>query len=365
MRMRVDLAAAALLVCLSQVEVWWYGAGGDHGIAAPTQAATGAAVALRGRALLAGVAVAVAATTADALVAGSSVSLTAVVAWLVLFAAAGATADVLVRYGSLAIGIAGAAAMSVGNSLNAFLAASLSSIALPWLVGVLYRRHKDARSFEERARRLELEREAVAEQERARLARELHDIVSHNVGMIAVQATAGDVVFDDDPAQARAALRAIEDGARDALVELRRLLGLLREGDGASVAPQPTLAALAELVDRVRATGIDVALDVEGTPRPIDAALELSVYRVVQEALTNVLRHARASRASATLRWSPESLEVEVTDDGTGPAGETGGGHGLVGIRERVQLLGGELETGRSPGGGFSVCARFPLVAVA
>jgi signal transduction histidine kinase len=363
MWMRVDLAAAAALGCLSQVEVWWYGAGGTHAVAAPTQAATGAAVALRGRAVLVGVIVAVGATTADALATGSSVSLTAIVAWFVLFVAAGASASGLVRYGALAVGVAGGVAMSGGNSLNSFLAAVLSSVALPWLVGVVYRRHRDARTYEEHARRLELERQAVAGEERARLARELHDIVSHNVGMIAVQATAGDVVFDDDPAQARAALRAIEDGARDALVELRRLLGLLRDGDGAVVAPQPSLAALAELVDGVRACGIDVVLDVDGTPRPIAAALELSAYRVVQEALTNVLKHAGATRAWATLRWLPDVLEVEVTDDGAGVVGANSGGHGLAGIRERVSLLGGELETGPRADGGFSVRARFPLVA--
>lgn len=361
--MRVDLAAAAALVCLSQVEVWWYGAGGTHAVAAPTQAATGAAVALRGRAVLAGVAVAVGATTADALATGSSVSLTAIVAWFVLFVAAGASGSALVRYGALAVGVVGGAAMSYGNSVNSFLAALLSSVVLPWLVGVVYSRHRDARASEERARRLEIEQQSIAEGERARLARELHDIVSHNVGMIAVQATAGDVVFDDDPAQARAALRAIEDGARDALVELRRLLGLLHDGDSASVAPQPSLAALAELVDGVRACGIDVALDVDGTPRPVAEALELSAYRVVQEALTNVLKHARATHAWATLRWLPDALEVEVTDDGTGGAGATGGGHGLAGIRERVSLLGGELETGPRAGGGFSVRARFPLAA--
>lgn len=363
MRMRVDLGAAAALVCLSQVEVWWYGTGGAHAVAAPTQAATGAAVALRGRAVLAGVLLAVGATTADALATGSSVSLTAILAWFVLFVAAGASGHALVRYGALALGVAAGAAMSYGNSVNSFLAALLSSVVLPWLVGVVYRRHRDVRAFENRARVLELEQQAIAAEERARLARELHDIVSHNVGMIAVQATAGDVVFDDDPEQARRALRAIEDGARDALVELRRLLGLLRDGDSATVAPQPSLAALADLVDGVRACGIHVALDVNGVPRPVAAALELSAYRVVQEALTNVLKHARATHAWATLRWLPDALEVEVTDDGIGGAGMSGGGHGLAGIRERVSLLGGELETGPRAGGGFSVRARFPLAA--
>jgi signal transduction histidine kinase len=366
MRWRLDAAAAAALVCLSQVEVWWHGAGGTHVVGAPTQAATGAAVGLRGRAPLVGVAVAVAATTADAFAGGASMSVTAIVAWLVLFVAAGASASGVVRYGSLAAGVVGSAAMSIGNSVNSFLAASLSSVALPWLVGFLYRRHRDARAHEERARLLEAERETAAAHERARLARELHDIVSHNVGMIAVQATAGDVVFDDDPEQARAALRAIESGARDALAELRRLLGLLRDGDrAAAVAPQPTLAELTELIERVRGAGIDVELDVYGTPRPIEAALELSVYRVVQEALTNVVRHANATRAWATLRWLPDTLEVEVADNGRGYASRADGGHGLVGIGERVSLLDGVLETGPAADGGFSVRARFPLGPVA
>jgi signal transduction histidine kinase len=362
---RLDALPAVALVCFSQVEVWWHGAGGSHGVAAPTQAATGAAIGLRGRAPLLGVAIAVAATTTDALVGGSSVSLTAIVAWLVLFFAAGASASAAVRYGSLAVGVVGSGAMSVGNSVNSFLAASLSSVALPWLVGFLYRRHKDARAHEERARQLEAAREAATAEERARLARELHDIVSHNVGMIAVQATAGDVVFEQDPEKARAALRAIEDGARDALSELRRLLGLLRESEGAGVAPQPTLSELADLVERVRDTGIDVALDQRGTPQPIDAALELSVYRVVQEALTNIVRHAHATRAWVILHWLSDTLEVEVADDGTGLISQGGGGHGLVGISERVRLLGGELQTGPRAEGGFSVRARFPLEAAA
>lgn len=362
---RLDLAAAAVLVCLSQVEVWWHGAGGVHAVAAPTQAATGAAVGLRGRAALLGVSVAVVATTVDALAGGTSVSMTAIVAWLVLFTAAGASVSPAVRFGSLAVGVTGSALMSVGNSVNSFLAASLSSVALPWLVGFLYRRHRDARTHERRAEQLEAERAAAAAQERARLARELHDIVSHNVGMIAVQATAGDVVFDDDPQQARAALRAIEDGARDALAELRRLLGLLRDEDSASVTPQPTLAELDGLVERVRATGLEVTFAVDGTPRPLEAALELSVYRVVQEALTNVLRHAHAKRAWARLRWLPDALEVEVADDGAGGAATDSPGHGLAGIQERVLLLGGELEAGPRVEGGFSVRARFPLAAVA
>ena len=354
MRSRVDLAAAAALVALSQVEVWSHGAGGAHAVAAPTQALTGAAVAFRRRAPLVGVVLAVGATTADALVTGTSISLTAIVAWFVLFAAAGASADRLTRFGALFVGVAGSAAMSVGNSVNSFLAASLSSVALPWLAGFLWRRHRDAR-------RLELERDAAVERERARLARELHDIVSHNVGMIAVQATAGDVVFDDDPAQARAALRAIEDGARDALVELRRLLGLLRGEDAVAVAPQPTLSSLPELVERLRTTGLAVALEIDGAPRPIDAALELSAYRVVQEALTNVLKHAQATHAWARLRWLPTALEVEITDDGASAASGNGGGDGLAGIRERVTMLGGELEAGPRSGGGFRVRARFPF----
>jgi signal transduction histidine kinase len=195
--------------------------------------------------------------------------------------------------------------------------------------------------------------------ERARIARELHDVVSHNVSVMVVQAAAGDDVFETHPEQAREALRAVEETGRRALGELRKLLAVSDDGEGA--APQPGLARVDELAARVRSAGLEVALTIEGTPRAVPEALDLSAYRIVQEALTNTLKHAHASRAEVHVRYEPDALEVEVSDDGVGPSGPTGDGRGLIGMRERVSLFGGELLADARSGGGFQVRARMPL----
>jgi signal transduction histidine kinase len=180
-----------------------------------------------------------------------------------------------------------------------------------------------------------------------------------------VQAAAANDVFDTRPERAREALRAIESTGRATLAELRRLLGAVRGEDEAEYAPQPGLDRVDELVEQVRATGLHVAVSVEGKPRPLPAALDLSAYRIVQEALTNTVKHAHATRADVALRFGDSTLDVEVRDDGRGAAAESsdGTGHGLIGMRERVSVFGGSLETGPVPGGGFAVAARFPLEA--
>jgi len=199
----------------------------------------------------------------------------------------------------------------------------------------------------------------VAE-ERLRIARELHDVIAHNVSVMVVQAAAANDVFESRPERAREALRAIEASGRTALAELRRLLGVVR-GDAADYAPQPGLDRLDELVAQVRAAGLAVAVSVEGLPRPLPAGIDLSAYRVVQEALTNTLRHAQATRADVALRYRDDELDVEVRDDGAGTGNGGGSGRGLIGMRERVGAFGGSLETGPLNTGGFSVAARFPL----
>ena len=175
-----------------------------------------------------------------------------------------------------------------------------------------------------------------------------------------VQAAAGNAVFDERPDQARAALAAVEETGRRALGELRRLLDVVTGDESADYDPQPGLDRLDMLVASVRATGLGVELTVEGTPRELPAALELSAFRIVQECLTNTLKHARATHASVRVRYGGDELEVEVADDGVG-ALSTHGGRGLVGMRERVALFGGELAAGAQPGGGFAVRARLPL----
>jgi signal transduction histidine kinase len=241
----------------------------------------------------------------------------------------------------------------------------LIGFSLAWVVGdSLGVRRRYVAALEERAERLEREREAeaarAAAEEQARIARELHDVLAHNVSVMVVQAAAANDVFDSQPERAREALRSIETTGRDALAELRRLLGVVRR-DRPEYAPQPSLDLLDELVEQVRSAGLDVAVTIEGEPRELPTGVDLSAYRVVQEALTNTLKHARARRAEITLRFWSGGLDVDVRDDGVGKTNGDGGGNGLIGMRERVAVYGGSLTAGPHAGGGFSVSARFPL----
>jgi signal transduction histidine kinase len=236
----------------------------------------------------------------------------------------------------------------------------------PWLAGRMVRRRTEqavalALHAQELERtQAERQRDAVA-QERARIARELHDIIAHSVSVMTIQAGAVEEVLDRDPEQARTAAAAIRQTGRQALLDLRRLLGLLREHDAVNeLSPQPGLADLDTLLSQVRSAGIAVDLTVDGTPRSLPPAADLSAFRVVQEALTNTLKHATASRASVGVRYLPDAVDIEVVDNGVGVNGE-GGGHGLIGMRERITLYGGKLEYGRHGGGGFRVHALLPV----
>ena len=243
--------------------------------------------------------------------------------------------------------------------------------AAAWILGDnLRNRRAYLAELEERAARLERDREVEArravQRERGRIARELHDVVAHTMSVMVVQAGAARRVMGKRPEDAEAALVVIEDAGRQGLAEMRRLLGVLRHDDerNLALAPQPSLQYVDELVARSLEAGILVELEIEGEPRPLPAGVDLSAYRIVQEALTNVLKHAGdAARACVQVRYRPESVEVEVFDDGRGVAADParmGEGHGLVGMRERVALFGGELRVGPRRGGGFSVKARLP-----
>lgn len=254
----------------------------------------------------------------------------------------------------------------------------LAQYAAVWAIAVAIHNRRAAtdakvREADERA---EAERQSAARvlaEERLRIAQELHDVVAHSMSVIAVQAGVGVHVLDDRPEQARAALEAISTTSRGTLNEMRRLLGVLRDSDGARAAtPAPGLDDLPRLVDDVRAAGLPATLRIEGAGESVNAGVALSAYRVVQEALTNVIKHAgRPTRVDVTLRYLPGALAVEVVDDGRGlialpgngrgaeqPA--EGSGHGLVGMRERVELWGGELSVGPAPGGGYRVSASLP-----
>ncbi|GAA4443087.1 histidine kinase [Phytohabitans houttuyneae] len=209
------------------------------------------------------------------------------------------------------------------------------------------------------ARRAEERRRIVAD-ERARLARELHDVVAHTVSLMVVQAGAAADVFDARPEKARAALDTIQEHGRAALAELRAMLETMRAGEPDPRGPQPGLDQVDALASALGSAGLAVAVNRDGAARDVPANVSLSAYRIVQESLTNTLRHARATRADVDLRWTDGALLVEVTDDGSAaPAG--GGGAGLIGMRERARLVGGTLEAGPLPAGGFRVSARLPL----
>ncbi|SDK66336.1 sensor histidine kinase [Nonomuraea jiangxiensis] len=204
---------------------------------------------------------------------------------------------------------------------------------------------------------------AARAEERSRIARELHDVVAHHVSVMTVQAAAARRVLASDPDLAREALSAIEHTGRLAMTEMRNIVGVLRTDARAELGPQPGMQDLPLLVEQMREAGLPTRLLVEGEPRPVPAGVDLAVYRLVQEGLTNSLRHAGSgAEAVVTVRHEPGELDVEVADDGVGAAGlPTRTGHGLVGIRERVALYGGILSIGPLPGGGFGVRARFPL----
>ena len=227
-----------------------------------------------------------------------------------------------------------------------------------------------SRALADEAARLELDRElrahAAVGEERARIAREMHDVVAHTMAIMVVQAGAARRTLDRDRVAAVQALATVEDTGRAAMVELRRLLGFLREEAPASLVPQPSLADLDRLVARARSAGLPVELGSEGVPFDLGAGGELAVYRVVQEALTNALKHAGpGARATVTLTWSEGSLEVLVVDSGGRGSGTVGTGHGLLGMRERVAMVGGTVSARPRPDGGFAVRASIPRAKVA
>ncbi|MEV6342850.1 sensor histidine kinase [Actinoplanes sp. NPDC051851] len=223
-------------------------------------------------------------------------------------------------------------------------------------------RREEVRTLRERARHLERERELSAARERSRIARDMHDILAHAVSITIAQAEAGPVVMKQGPERTEAAFDAIAEAGRDAMAQLRRILGVLDADGEGDRSPQPTLAGLPDLVGQVARTGSTaVTLDVLGEPGSVPPETEVAAYRIVQEALTNVLKHARATTVAVTLDWHEGGLALTVTDDGRGPRAADGHGHGLIGIRERAVSCGGTASSGPAPGGrGFQVRASLP-----
>jgi signal transduction histidine kinase len=286
------------------------------------------------------------------------------------------------RRRALVAGIAGfvVLALSIAHDIDwqpvtwgkvALFAGRLAPLVAAWVLGDNMRTRREyLRALEDRAAQLEREQEAnarrAAAEEQARIAREVHDVVAHNLSVIVVQATAADAVFATDPDDAQRAVRTIGTTARQALDELRRVLGVVRTGEERSpdFPPQPSLARLDALLEQVRAAGLAVELETSGEPRELTSALELSLYRIIQEALTNSLRHGDAVHATVRLRFDAEAVDVEIIDDGTASSTANGSGQGLVGMRERATAFGGRVEAGRSVDGGFRVAAWLPLAPV-
>ena len=270
-------------------------------------------------------------------------------------------------WGLLAGGVLGAAwigfdPMDTTWSLRVQALAWLSSWIIAWLAGALVRSRRLyvqglVREREEKALT------AVAE-ERNRIARELHDVIGHSVSVMTVQASAVRRLMREDQGRERAALETVESTGREALAEMRRMVGVLRGTGGApDLAPPPTLDQLGGLIEKFRAAGLDVVLQTDGDPTPLPPGLDLTAYRLVQEALTNTLKHAHATRAAICIRYGTGRLTVAVRDDGRGPDPAAEPGHGLLGMRERVAVYGGELVAGPAPGGGYELRAEIPLEA--
>ena len=366
---RVDAATGLAIAVGMELEIWLGPAPGRPGaLAAPV---VGAAIAVRRRRPLTALALALAATLAADAFSGSATpgSLTGIVAAILLTYAAGAQASARRATAGLVMALAGlglATLLTGGGSANGFFAVVVLGL-LPWATGwALRRRDEGERAQRAAAERLDGERELrarmAAQAERARIARELHDVIAHSVSVMVIQAAGARAVMDREPRRAEASLQLVERAGRDALAEMQRLLGVLNPGaPQRSLAPPPRLADLDELLRRTRLAGLAADLEVEGEATPIPPALDLCAYRIVQEALTNAIKHAGASQAVVRLRWRPDRLELEVRDDGRGPAAVTAGGHGIAGMRERAALHGGVVRAGAADSGGFAVQASLPL----
>jgi signal transduction histidine kinase len=239
--------------------------------------------------------------------------------------------------------------------------------AVAWGIGFgLGRKFQEADEAKERLARAERERVEQARlavsDERTRIARELHDVVGHSVSVMTVQAAAARRLLRPHQEKEREALLVVEQTGREALAEMRRMVGVLRRPEEApALAPQPSLEHLDRLIEQTREAGLPVELRIEGEPEPLAAGVDLTAYRLVQEGLTNAIKHAHAQRAEVVVRYRDGYVELSVTDDGTGDGGGESGGHGLIGMRERVSVFGGEVEAGPLPAGGYRLQARLPI----
>jgi signal transduction histidine kinase len=378
MRSRVDIAIALVVAVVGQLDVWVSDLTGARVVGPrPVVAAfflvTALSLAGRRRAPLAVAMVVVGVNVVQALALGASEGPGVLVPGLIALYSVGAHEErprsLLPLAGLVAVVLARETNNPDTTDLRHLLDALAweSTIFAAWLLGAYLRtRRLYVAELEERAVRAERAREeqarAAVADERRRIARELHDAVAHGVTVMVVQAEAAEEILGRDPERVRQALGKVHQTGREALVELRRLLGVLRDEDvKPERGPQPGLADLDTLVAAVEEAGLPVELRVEGAPVVLPGGLDLSAYRIVQESLTNTLKHAGPTSATVVLTYGDGVLELEISDEGLGPRSANGAGHGLTGMRERVALFDGELESGPRPGRGYVVRARLPV----
>jgi signal transduction histidine kinase len=368
----LDRLVAAGLVVLGQVELWATNAiPGPKGLTVPLSILIAGSVAVRRRWPFAVATFALVAFPVMLVVGGSQTSVAIGVAWMC--AIYGLAVWTETRRFVVGCGVLSIASILAQLRPHGTAGAAVTFIVVPGIAMLIARsavrdRQLLAETLTARAELLEREQElraheAVAE-ERARIARELHDLVAHNVSVMVVQAGAERHALGDSQASTRDVLRSIEQAGRQALAEARRLLGMLRrDGDSQELEPQPNIDQIKFLVEQVQRAGLPVKIEVEGERVPLPAGVDLCAFRIVQEGLTNALKHAGPAHAEVLLRYAPGALDVEIRDDGRGiaQANGDGAGHGLIGMRERVALYGGQLETGPREGGGFEVHAHLPL----
>jgi signal transduction histidine kinase len=367
----LDAVLAVALGALAQSMVWRGHVDGPRALVAPLFLLLGPPLVVRRRLPLVPIAAAVTAIVVQAVTTGDAPEgaglLLPVVVALYSVAAYGSRRQALL---GLALAVVGAVVHDVndpqvrtGEQIWGDVFFEIAVFAV-WLGGLFVRSRRELTALERRAEELERRHAQAVADERARIARELHDVIAHNISVVVVQAVAAMGILDRQPERARQPLERIEQSGHEALAELRRLLGILREDDDQrDLTPQPALGDLETLIDGVRSAGLPVELHVEGPVRPLPRGVDLSAYRILQEALTNVLKHAGPASARVSVRYGGDWLELEVIDDGRaeGAWNGAGSGHGLIGMRERVALYGGDLEAGPQDGAGFVVRARLPI----
>jgi signal transduction histidine kinase len=372
-RVRVDELIALVLLIEIELQVWLSPSVHHRVPAALGGVGLSVAVAVRRRWPLAAVLVGVGAVAGQDVFGGhvTEHALGAIPAGVLVFYGAGAFLAARRSRSALGLGVTVLFlnVLFTRPSFAEFFFTGIMLCLLPWTVGrILRERGASASAHRESAERLDAEREqralVAAFSERTRIARELHDVIAHSVSVMVIQAGGARTVMDSEPERAESSLRSVERAGREALAEMRRLLGVLDGGeDPRALAPQPGLGDIEDLVFRTRTAGLETNLRVEGEPTIVSPALDLCAYRIVQEALTNAIKHAGPARVSVRLRWTRDALVLDVSDDGRGPTAHNGAspGHGLAGMRERTGLHGGNIEAGAGRNGGFAVQARLPL----